>query len=608
MNTPKAGTVPGHRTLVYILAALTRGTLTLTVLPALLRISARPRSATNLCNLKYSRRLAAFGAAGNMSRFNWWMRACGVFLLWATTAITLPAQTFTTLDSFNCADGYSYSYAGLVQATDGNLYGTTPYCGASSPSYGMVFKITTSGKLTTLYSFDGTDGYRPQAGLVQATDGNLYGTTAYGGANQFGTVFKITTGGTLTTLHSFDSPNGTDGAYPFAGLVQATDGNLYGTTYEGGANGFGTVFKITRSGTLTTLHSFCPPNGCTDGSFLQAGLVQATNGNLYGTTSDNGFANNGLGTVFKITTSGTLTTLHTFDVTDGQDPTAGLVQATDGNLYGTTFEGGANLYGTVFKITPGGTLTTLHSFDITDGAYPQAGLVQATDGDLYGTTLEGGANGLGTVFKITPSGTLTTLHSFVSPDGDPYAGLIQATDGNFYGTTLGDNGDGTIFSLSMGLKAFLEIQSTSGKEGAKVGMLGQGFSSSSVVKFGGTKATTIVLSGTTYITATVPPGALTGSVTVATGSTTLTSTKNFNVTPTMTSFSPSSGAVGTLVTITGTGLKQTIKVTFSGKSASFTVVSDTEVTATVPTGATTGKIIVTTKGGSVTSATSFTVN
>ncbi len=562
----------------------------------------------NLFNPKWCHRLAAFVAAGNMSRFNWQMRAFGVFLLWPTTAITLSAQTFTTLYSFNCTDGFSYSYAGLVQATDGNLYGTTPYCGSSSPEYGTVFKITTSGMLTTLDSFDGTDGYRPQAGLVQATDGNLYGTTAYGGANGFGTVFKTTTSGTLTTLHSFDSPNGTDGAYPYAGLVRATDGNLYGTTYEGGTNGFGTVFKITRGGTLTTLHSFGPPDG-TDDAYPQAGLVQATNGNFYGTTSGNGFATNGYGTVFKITPSGTLTTLHSFAGNpDGQDPTAGLVQATDGNLYGTTFEGGANLYGTVFKITPSGTLTTLHSFDSTDGAYPQAGLVQATDGNLYGTTLGGGANALGTIFKITRSGTLTTLHSFVSPDGNPFAGLIQATDGNLYGTTLGENDDGTVFSLSIGLKAFLEIQSTSGKEGAKVGMLGQGFSSSSVVKFGGTKATTISLSGTTYITATVPAGALTGSVTVATGSTTLTSTKNFNVTPTMTSFSPSSGAVGTLVTITGTGLKQTTKVTFNGQPASFTVVSDTEVTATVPTGATTGKIIVTTKGGSVTSATSFTVN
>jgi uncharacterized repeat protein (TIGR03803 family) len=277
--------------------------------------------------------------------------------------------------------------------------------------------------------------------------------------------------------------------------------------------------------------------------------------------------------------------------------------------------GGANgNYGTVFKITTSGTLTTLHSFDNTDGTSPYAGLVQATDGNLYGTTYLGGANGYGTLFKITTSGTLTTLHSFCPlygcPDGASlYAGLVQATNGDFYGTTTNGGSDfGTVFSLSMGLKAFLEIQSTSGKEGAKVGILGQGFSSSSVVKFGGTKATTIVLSGTTYITATVPAGALTGSVTVTTGSTTLTSTKTFKVLPTITSFTPSSGPVGTSVTITGTGLDQTTKVTFDGKSATFTVIKDTEVTADVPTGAVTGKIVVTTKGGSATSATSFTVN
>ena len=298
----------------------------------------------NLCNPKSSRRLAAFVAAGNMSRFNWWMRACGVFLLWATTAITLPAQTFTTLHSFDGTDGAA-PYAGLVQATDGNLYGTTTYYGAND--VGTVFKITTSGTLTTLHSFDNTDGASPYAGLVQATDGNLYGTTYEGGANGYGTVFKITTSGTLTTLHSFDN---TDGASPYAGLVQATDGNLYGTTYEGGANGYGTVFKITTSGTLTTLHSF--------------------------------------------------------DYTDGASPYAGLIQATDGKLYGTTYEGGANvLNGTVFKITTSGTLTTLHNFcslsGCTDGASPYAGLVQATNGDLYGTA--GGAGPTATMARSSKS-------------------------------------------------------------------------------------------------------------------------------------------------------------------------------------------------------------
>src|ERR1035441_7049705 len=245
----------------------------------------------NLCNPKSSRRLAAFVAAGNMSRFNWWMRACGVFLLWATTAITLPAQTFTTLHSFDGTDGAA-PYAGLVQATDGNLYGTTTYYGAND--VGTVFKIPTSGTLTTLHSFDNTDGASPYAGLVQANDGNLYGTAKAGGANGYGTVFKITTSGTLTTLHSFDN---TDGTSPYAGLVQATDGNLYGTTYLGGANGYGTLFKITTSGTLTTLHSFCPLYGCPDGASLYAGLVQATNGDFYGTTTNGG---SDFGTVFSL--------------------------------------------------------------------------------------------------------------------------------------------------------------------------------------------------------------------------------------------------------------------------------------------------------------------
>jgi uncharacterized repeat protein (TIGR03803 family) len=527
-----------------------------------------------------------------------------ILLVCMAAAMAAHAQKFTTLHSFDGTDG-SEPQASLVQATDGNLYGTTFDGGTNGD--GTVFKISPSGALTTLHSFDGTDGQNPWAGVIQASNGNFYGTTLNGGAHTYGTIFEITSSGTLTTLHSFDW---TDGADPWAGLIQASNGNFYGTTPGGGTNGgYGTVFKITSGGTLTTLHSF----DSTDGNNARAGLIQASNGNFYGTTYEGGA--NGYGTVFKMTSSGTLTTLYNFclqsNCTDGGMLTAGVIQGADGNFYGTTYEGGANGYGTVFKMTSSGKLTTLHSFSGADGVYPYGGLLQATDGNFYGTTQTGGGSyNAGTIFKITSSGTLTTLHSFSGADGQyPYDALIQDTNGTFYGTTQSDGaGFGTVFSLSEGLGPFVKILTTSGKEGAKVGMLGQGFSSSSVVKFGGTKATTIVLSGTTFITATVPAAALTGSVTVTTGTTTLTSTKTFDVLPTITTFTPESGPVGTPVTIKGTGLKQTTKVTFDGKSATFTVVSDTEITADVPTGAATGKISATTKGGSAASATSFTVN
>jgi len=410
-------------------------------------------------------------------------RAYTVSLLCAAVASALPAQTFTTLYSFDNADGAGAA-AALVQGADGNLYGTTGGGGASDD--GTIFKITPSGTLTTLYSFcpqlvNGvcTDGEAPfrGAGLVQATDGNFYGTTPTAGANASGgTVYKITPSGRLTTLYSFCSQSGcTDGAYPNGRLVQATDGNFYGITNGGGAVSSGTVFKITPSGALTTLYSFCAQlvNGvCADGSAPEAGLVQASDGDFYGTTSEGGA--NFYGTAFKITPGGALTTLYSFcalsGCTDGSGPDAGLVQATDGNFYGTTPGGGANNLGTVFKITPGGALTTLYSFCshggslCTDGETPPLGaaLIQATDGNFYGTTNGGGAyaggGGGGTIFKITPSGTLTTLYSFCAQsdcnDGSgPQAGLVQAANGDFYGTTynFGANGFGTVFSLSVGL-------------------------------------------------------------------------------------------------------------------------------------------------------------
>ena len=388
---------------------------------------------------------------------------CVVAVFCGATAIVSPAQFLTTLHSFDGSDG-SMPYAGLVQASDGNFYGTTAF-GPSSSGYsgfGTVFKVTPNGTLTSLHSFDSSDGAAPYAALVQAGDGNFYGTTLEGGSSQScdrgcGTVFKITPSGSLTTLYSFCASGlpCPDGASPYAGLVQAADGNFYGTTNTGGANGFGAVFKITANGTLTTLHSF----QFSEGIYPEAGLVQASDGNFYGTTFEggSGCGANGCGTVFKIAADGTLTTLHMFASSDGQRPVAGLLQASDGNFYGTTSEGGTgdciDGCGTVFKITPNGTLTVLHSFAGPDGGDPLAALIQASDGNFYGTTYVRGAYNFGTVFQITPTGALTTLHSFIDSGSDgfyPYAGLVQATDGNLYGTAS-DGGDfhyfGTIFRL-----------------------------------------------------------------------------------------------------------------------------------------------------------------
>jgi uncharacterized repeat protein (TIGR03803 family) len=391
------------------------------------------------------------------------------FLLCVATVIASPAQTFKTLLRFNRTDGANPPYMTLVLGSDGNFYGTASVGGANdSCDYGLgcgtVFEITPAGNLTTLYSFcsqkNCTDGNFPQAGLVQATNGNFYGTTAEGGALGYGTVFEITPAGESTTLYSFDS---SDGAYPWGALVQAPNGRFYGTTFGGGTRGYGTVFEITAAGKLTTVHSFA--GYPTDGESPTAGLVQA-NGIFYGTTF-NGGTNNG-GTVFEITPKGKLTILYSFcsktSCTDGAYPYgAGLVHASDGNFYGTTYGGGAAAEGTVFKITPKGKLTTLYSFcsqeNCTDGSYPEAGLVQAINGNFYGTTVSGGVNGnYGTVFEITPKGKLTTVHSFCSKKGCPdgavtFGGLVQTNDGIFYGTTFtgGTDGWGTVFSLSAGL-------------------------------------------------------------------------------------------------------------------------------------------------------------
>jgi|HubBroStandDraft_1064217.scaffolds.fasta_scaffold13126_3 uncharacterized repeat protein (TIGR03803 family) len=486
---------------------------------------------------------------------------CATFVLCSWWAPVQPAsaQTFTRLYSFcttsGCPEG-EFPTAGLVQVINGDLYGAAYYGGAyASPNIGgTIFKITLGGELTALSCAESgcPDGAQPFAGLTQATNGDLYGTTVNGGAFGGGTVFKITPSGELTTLYSFCGQNPCpDGEHPQGVLVQATNGNLYGTTENGGLSFNGTVFEITPSGTLTTLHSFCASNTetCPDGALPLSGLVQATNGDLYGTTFEGGM--DGYGTIFKITLSGTLTTLYSFSAqngcVNGEYPSAALVEATDGDLYGTTeISACANKSGTLFKITPSGTLTTLHNFCMTsgcpDGSYPYAGLMQATNGDLYGTTETGGAFAGGTVYKITPSGALTTLYSFCAQtacvDGaSPDAPLMQATNGDLYGTTA-DGGDfdstthhvkgGTVFRLSLGLAPFVKTLPTSGEAGATITILGTALESATRVTFNGTAATFTVGSGSA-ITTTVPAGATSGTVTVTTPGGVLSSSKPFTV-------------------------------------------------------------------------------
>jgi uncharacterized repeat protein (TIGR03803 family) len=414
----------------------------------------------------------------------------------------------------------------LVQGTDGYLYGTTALGGANG--YGTIFKISTSGALTTVHSFARADGAQPYAGVIQATDGSIYGTTFTGGAHNQGTIFKMSLDGTLTTLHSFD---GTDGARPICALVQATDGNFYGTTNSGGTYLAGTVFRITPGGTLTTLHVFGSVNN--DGNFPYSGLIQAVDGNLYGTTKGGGVY--GDGTIFEITLVGILTIIHSFNAaTEGAHPYGALAQAEDGDFYGTCgpFSSGYDGNGAVFKLTSNDTLTTIYEFESRYGKYPIAGLVQATDGVFYGSTRNFPHDGTGgTLFKITSKGTLTVQEIFRGNGYEPEGAMLQATDGNFYGTTNGGgtNGDGTVFSLAVGLGPFIKTNPTSGVVGTAVTILGMDLTGATSVSFNGTAAVFTVVSPS-EIMAAVPNGATTGKVQVATPGGSLLSDVAFRVT------------------------------------------------------------------------------
>jgi uncharacterized repeat protein (TIGR03803 family) len=470
-------------------------------------------------------------------------------LVVAAASTVTAAQTFSVLYNFgiDSGDPCNPDQAGIVaQGRDGDLQSTTPFCGANG--YGDVFKITAGGALTVQYSFsNGADGNSPVSGLTLGTDNYFYGTTQGGGANGLGTVFKITPkSGIVSTLYDFTA---SDGAAPAAPPIQGRDGNLYGTTLQGGdvncgnGNGCGTVYKLTPSGKFTVLHRFRDKYG--EEPF--APLVEGNEGNFYGTAP---YSSNFGGSVFKVTPRGKFTPLHVFTGPDGGLPFGPLVLGSDGNFYGTAAGGGTEGGGVVFKITPQGNFTVLHNMNgTTDGNSPFAGLVQASDGNFYGATVNGGdpnctvfgSPGCGTLFKITPQGDYSVLYNFDGVTGaGPFVTPLQHTDGLIYGDTFeGGTGNscstdglgcGVFYSLYAGLPPFVSFlpPQSSGKVGKTIEILGQGFTGTTAVSFNGTSASFKVILDT-YLTAIVPQGATTGFVMVTTPNGTLKSNKKFQV-------------------------------------------------------------------------------
>jgi uncharacterized repeat protein (TIGR03803 family) len=451
-------------------------------------------------------------------------------------AVRAQAQTLTFLANFDGTNGLQ-PFGSVMQATDGNFYGTTTNGGGHG--YGNVYRITPSGQLTSIYDFClrsvCNDGTTPESAPVLASDGNLYGTTT-GIGYGYGTVYKMSLSGKLTTLYTFCSlAECADGSFP-NGLVLAGDGNFYGTTFEGGNSNAGSIFKITPAGQFTSLYSFCSLANCADGNSPVSSLIVGRDGNLYGAA----WQYSGGGVLYRFSLAGDYKAIYSFCrgvfCTGGSGPLA-LVQDANGNFFGTTQygggSGGSQGYGTVFELTAKQQFINLHTFDKTDGAYPDEGLTLANDGNFYGITAEGGPANAGTIFEITAAGKFRLLYTFAPPNGDEPAGpLLQGTDGNLYGTTPGGPGNaplGSFFRFSNGVGPSVHTAPGAGKVGKTVLILGNGLTGSTSVTFNGVESAFTVESDT-YIKATVPAGATTGTVSVVTPSETLNSNPQFVVT------------------------------------------------------------------------------
>jgi uncharacterized repeat protein (TIGR03803 family) len=540
-----------------------------------------------------------------------------LLFLFVAAAIPAQAQTPTVLHQFMQTTDACAPRGNIVQGRDGDMYGGGAACGGNGS--GAIYKISPAGAESVFFSFPQQWTNCGGAGLTLGNDGNFYGACIAGNpATGLGSIFRLTPAGEFTDLHDFTGVNGD--SLPVYPPIQASDGNFYGVTGNE-VQICGNVYRLTPAGVYTNLHAFSG-NDC-----HSSNLFQASDGNLYGTLAECTLPGS-VGCVYRISTAGVFKEIHGFAFTTGQNPCTGLIQGKDGKLYGATNQGAVNGSGNIYKMTAAGVSTDIHDFNnATDASCvnnigPPVNLVQVTDGTFYGVNPAYGPYG-GSIYKLT-SANVFSAFLFPSTDVDgnsPSSTLIQNTNGLVYGTTPSGGGtsttcpqicQGTFFSVSTSDEPFVNLEPTekTGNVGASVGMFGQGFSSGSVVKFGGVAAKSKTLTGTTYLTAVVPVGAHTGTVTVITGTTTLTSPQTYKVKPKITSFTPSSGPPATLVTIHGTGLIQATTVKFGTvKATKFTVVSDVEVTADVPSGLAAGAVVIsiTTPGGTADSPTKFTL-
>jgi uncharacterized repeat protein (TIGR03803 family) len=548
----------------------------------------------------------------NVLKSNWNGRrrlalACALLMVFA--AASLHGQAYQDLYDLTCIGGCSPIDSGrLTQGVDGNLYGTTEFGGTNND--GALFFATPGGSSAPLFYFDGTkSGSNPVGALTLAsTDGNFYGTTSNGGKFGFGTLFRFNPSTLkLNVLHHFSSAEGS----PLVAPIEAKDKRLYGTTVAG------TLYRVTLpNGPFTVLPKTVPQEPL-------GPLFQASDGFLYGTTELGG--TNNLGTIFRVGTNGTIQILHNFTGLDGSNPAGPLVQGKDGNLYGTTQHGGAALddTGTVFKLSlPSLAFSTLFSFDPlnldatnVDGAFPFAGLLLGPDGNFYGSATNGGANTAGTLFQITTGGVFTKLFdlgSAVANGALPETTLMEHTNGVFYGLTSGGGSaaSGEFYSLTLPT-AKVNISLCCNWWvilDQPVNILGQGLTGAVAVNFGSVAAQ-FQPGSDTFLTAFVPSGAIDApvSVTLATGLQIQTE-QNAHILPTITNLDPSSGSVGSQVNIVGGGFAGTKRVTFGGVAAtSFSVLTPAMILATVPAGAVTGKVGVVTPNGSTLSPQIFTV-